>query len=308
MTELNREKEISKLKADRQANEDELRLLFSFAKEVAFTRNVDVLLDQVVGQAAKVLRAEAASLLLMNHETLQLDFKVVKGQNSEAIRNLDIHLRPGEGLAGWVAASHQPAIVNNAEDDPRFKPEVDWLTGFHTRNLIAVPMMAQGKLIGVIEVVNRLDKKDFTEHDVEFLGSVAWLAAMAFDNAQTYHALEYSRDQLTNIVESMPGGFIGVDMKSRITHCNLRAQEILALPPNAVGQRFTQILAEQPGAVEAITRAFSENQGNKRQIFHSTTPFRGRRQIGYSTLMIRSRHGELQGVGILFQDITDFAS
>lgn len=294
------------MKAEWKGNLDELHLLFSIAKEISFTRNLDLLLDQIVGRVAQVMRAEAASLLLMNADTMQLDFKIVKGQRSDALRNLNIHLRPGEGLAGWVMATNQYAISNKPSEDARFKNEIDRMTGFQTRNLLAVPMRGEGGAIGVIEVVNRLEGKDFTEHDAQFLGSVAWLAAMAIENAQMYAALERSGEHLVDILENLPGGFVGVDMKGVLTKCNARALEIFGLARNMIGQRYTQALAPQPEAVKAIELAFAENQGTKRQQFYISTPRMGRRQIGYSTLTIRNRAGETEGIGLLFQDITEF--
>lgn len=302
----NFEHELTAMKAEWKENLDELHLLFSIAKEISFTRNLDLLLDQIVGRVAQVMRAEAASLLLMNTDTMQLDFKIVKGQRSEALRNLDIHLRPGEGLAGWVMATNQYAISNKPSEDARFKYEIDRMTSFETRNLLAVPMRGEGGALGVIEVINRLEGKDFTEHDAQFLGSVAWLSAMAIENAQMYSMLERSEGHMVDILENLPGGYIGVDMKGLVTKCNARALEVFGLPRNLIGQKYTQALAAQPDAVKAIERAFVENQGTKRQQFYITSSRMDRRQIGYSTLAVRNRAGETEGIGLLFQDITEF--
>ncbi len=305
VTPYNLDDELKNLKAQWRENLDELHLLFALAKEIAFTRNTDLLLDQVVERTAHMMRAEAASLLLMNHETFRLDFKVVKGRSSDAIRNLDIHLRPGEGLAGWVAASGRRVIVNRPQEDPRFMAEVDRLTGFRTRNLIAAPLAAQGKNLGVIEVINRLDGMDFTDHDAAFLEAIADLAALAFENARASQDQESSRARLMSVLESLPGGFIGVDMRKNVTDCNPRAVEILGLPAGVMGQRYTRALASHPVLVEAIDQAFTENQGAQRKTMAVLAPGKGRRSVGYSTLLIRDPEGQTRGVGVLFQDITD---
>ncbi len=297
--------ELKKLKQEWKNRLDELHILFSLAKEICFTRSVDLLLDQLVTRAAEVIKSEGVSLFLMNPETWMLDFAIVKGQNSNALRNMDIHLRPGEGVAGWVAAHKQSVIVNSPKDDPRFKADVDWMTGFQTRNLMATPMMAHGRILGVIELINRLDQDGFTEEDADFLSSIAWLATMALDNAQTYQSLEKSEDYVNNILNGLSGGFVGVDMRNRITHCNYRALEILGLTKDVVGVRYSTALAGQDAMIQAIEAAFVSSQGVKRHNFTIHTPGKGNRLIGYSTLIIRDKRNVQQGVGVQFQDITD---
>lgn len=297
--------ELKKLKQEWKNRLDELHILFSLAKEICFTRSVDLLLEQLVMRAAEVIKSEGVSLFLMNPETWLLDFAIVKGQNSNALRNLDIHLRPGEGVAGWVAAHKESVIVNSPKDDPRFKADVDWMTGFQTRNLMAMPLMARGKILGVIELINRLDQDGFTDEDAEFLNSIAWLATMALDNAQNFQSLEKSEDYMNNILNGLSGGFVGVDMRNRITHFNARGMEILGLTKDVIGVRYTTALAGQESMIQAIEAAFVSGQGVKRHSFTINVPGKGGRRIGYSTLIIRDKRNVHQGVGVQFQDITD---
>jgi PAS domain S-box-containing protein len=130
---------------------------------------------------------------------------------------------------------------------------------------------------------------------------------MALDNAQTYQALEASQGYLANILESLPGGFIGVNAKNRITHCNSRAMEIFGFSSDLIGQHYSSALAGFPGLIHAIEATSADNQGAKRQVFTAQLPYKGLRQIGYSTLIIHDKHGHSQGIGISFQDITEFA-
>ena len=68
---------------------------------------------------------------------------------------LDLHLAPGQGIAGWVARHGTSVIVPDARQDPRFFPEIDAQTGFCTTSLAAVPLWVRGKIIGVLKVVNK---------------------------------------------------------------------------------------------------------------------------------------------------------
>jgi PAS domain S-box-containing protein len=302
----NFEQELARLKSAWKDRLDDLHVLFSLAQEIGFARNVDLLLDQLVTRTAQILQAEAASLFLMNPDTGALDFGVVKGQKSEVLRNLSIHLRPGEGFAGWAAAHGKYVVSNKPREDSRFKQEVDWLIGFQTNNLVAIPLMARGKTLGVIEVINRLGAKDFTEQDIKLVESISWLATMALENAQAYQSTEAAQHYLANILESLPGGFISINKRYRVTHCNSRALDILGLTRDVIGQRYTVALSSQPAMIQALESAMSDNQGATRQSLTASTP-KGRRQLGYSTLLIRDNQGNVEGFGIQFQDITDFA-
>ncbi|HOW27397.1 MAG TPA: GAF domain-containing protein [Elusimicrobiota bacterium] len=303
------EDELRALRNQWKENLDQLHLLYALSKEIVFARDLDLLFDHAVMRAAQVLKAEAASLYLLNQEDWTLDFTIVKGQSSEAIRNLNIHLRPGEGVAGWVAANGKSVISNNPIEDSRFKQDVDLMTGFQTRHIVAAPLIAQGKTLGVIQVLNKHDRKGFTEQDATFLESIAWLVAMALDNAQTYAALQASQDYQINILENLPGGFIGMDVKGRITHCNTRATEILGIfRDTCVGHHFKHCLTTIPVLMGALEKALEENKGVIRQSGDVLLPWKGRCTLGYSTLIIRDRRGETQGIGIIFQDITGVAS
>ncbi len=85
----------------------------------------------------------------------------------------------GEGLAGWVASTRKPVIIQEVQQDNRFFKEADHYTGFLTRNLLCVPIAYGEELLGVIEVLNSKDKPCFDADDQEILDSFAHLAGVA---------------------------------------------------------------------------------------------------------------------------------
>jgi signal transduction histidine kinase len=122
---------------------------------------------------------------------------------------LNLRVRPGQGVVGWVAQNGKSTIVPSAPDDPHFFPDIDEQTGFRTLSLLAVPLWVRDKVIGVLEAVNKLDRDfvprqedlvpeqwdlvprqgDFDERDVTLLETLATSAAIAIDNAQLIKAL-----------------------------------------------------------------------------------------------------------------------
>ncbi len=148
--------------------------------------------------ATQLMKAEAGSLLLTNEGKNQLYFEVALGDREEDIKMITLNL--GEGIAGRVAQSGKPLIVNHPEKDPHFLQEVDQRTEFKTRNLICVPVKIKEKVIGVLEAINKKEKKDFDEEDLYLFTSLADQVAIALDNARLYQELD---GMFFQIVESL---------------------------------------------------------------------------------------------------------
>ena len=81
-------------------------------------------------------------------------------------------------------------IVNSPDKDPRFFKGVDGKTGYKTRNMICVPVKTKGKVIGVLEAINKKGKRGFNQEDLSLFASLADLVAIALDNARLYQELE----------------------------------------------------------------------------------------------------------------------
>ena len=125
--------------------------------------------------------ADDGSLLLIDEETDELVFVLVHGAVQETLPGYRFDRQ--QGIAGWVAEHVEPAIVNNVRSDARFLPELDERSGFVTRSLMAVPLAARGRVLGVIEVLNKRSGKNFTDDDASLLSILATLSASALDYA-----------------------------------------------------------------------------------------------------------------------------
>lgn len=108
---------------------------------------------------------------------------------------LGVQLRPGEGVAGWVAQSKEAAIVPDAAADPRFAHHIDRNTGFQTHSIMAAPLRLGEGVIGVVEVVNKQDG-GFDTDDLAFTQTLAASAAIAIHNATLVEALKHRTEDL----------------------------------------------------------------------------------------------------------------
>src|SRR5262245_60599698 len=98
-------------------------------------------LKSVMQLAAEVVKAEASSLLLLDQAKQELYFDVALGDAGESVKQ--IRLKVGEGIAGWVAKTRKPLVVNDVSKDKRFTGKVDKAAKFKTRSLLAVPLINQ---------------------------------------------------------------------------------------------------------------------------------------------------------------------
>jgi len=143
---------------------------------------LDELLGRLVALAAEVAQAEAASLFRLDSSTEELVFDVVAGPKREALTHRRLPL--GVGVAGWVARYSTAVAVSDVREDERFYPLFDEELGFETRSLLAVPMFLRGRLVGVLEVVNKEKGAAFSNEDELVLSAFANQAAVAIENAR----------------------------------------------------------------------------------------------------------------------------
>jgi len=141
--------------------------------------NTDILtlLDQILQAALDSIQAEDGSLLLVDEETKELSFVVVHGQVRTKLVGHRISL--GVGIAGWVAQHGESLVIGNVQTDPRFSPQIDQAYQFKTRSMICVPILFNGRVLGVIQALNKSNRKEFVSGDMVMLNVVAQLAATA---------------------------------------------------------------------------------------------------------------------------------
>lgn len=180
----------------------ELSTLNVIAKTLNSTLKLKEVLDIIMNRIRELIRAEAWSILMIDEETDELVFEAAAGEGSERLK--DIRLKIGEGIAGWVAKEGRPAIVHDVEGDPRFFNDIDNKTNFRTRSILAVPLISRGRIIGVVEVLNKEGGDKFNEKDLELLNTLADNASIAVENARLYEKLGHLAitDDLTKLRNS----------------------------------------------------------------------------------------------------------
>jgi len=198
------EEEWRQVLAERDALRSRVAVLQSFrdvAHALSLELNLRPLLYMIMDSAADLLGAAASTLLLHDRERHELVFVVVAGGGGLTLQ--ERRMPDDSGIPGWVIANQLPLIVNDAQSDPRVRRDIADSVDFSVTSILAVPLMARGKLVGVLEVLNKRSGGSFTSEDMDALSAFAAQAAIAIENVRLYSDLREERDRLVDAEETI---------------------------------------------------------------------------------------------------------
>lgn len=196
--------ENRRLREQNESFEDRITALYALqdaARSLALELNVPLLLKKILRSAVQVMDATAGSLLLLDPSTDQLVFEVIEGGGGEALSKQRIGR--DQGIAGWVATHCEPVVVDDVTTDDRFYAGIDRVSSFTTNNLLCVPLMSKGEVIGVLQLLNKKSGDLFDEDDVNILNIFASQSAAAIESARLYEAVREERDRVVAVEEDV---------------------------------------------------------------------------------------------------------
>lgn len=183
--------EADKLAMLRRAERDlrELHLLYEIGQSLAVNLDLASLLNDILSRAPRVVGAERCSILMLDEVRNELVLEI-PGETRQYRMPAD------RGIAGWVVTHGVGQIVNDVEQDIRWYDGIGREAEFVTRSILCVPMRIQDRVIGAMQLLNKLDGRPFTEQDMQLLTTLASQAAIAIENARLYQSLKAERDRL----------------------------------------------------------------------------------------------------------------
>jgi len=147
------------------------------------TFEMEGVLKHTMDMIQALMNVEAGSLMLLQGNELRIEVAFNMVVNPDILQTLVIKL--GQGIAGYSAARGEPLLVRNVAESPHFSNIFDSFTRFKTRSALCVPLISQGKVLGVIEILNKKDG-DFNDDDLRLLHSIATTVSIALENARLY--------------------------------------------------------------------------------------------------------------------------
>lgn len=135
------------------------------------------LLRSIVVVARAIFGAKASSVFLHEPETDELVFAAVAGEDEQGL--VGQRMPSSQGIAGWVVSSRTPLVLEDVRSDPRFARSFAERTGFVPKGLMAVPLLHDEEVLGVLQVLDRPERSTFSLREMELLGLFASQAAIA---------------------------------------------------------------------------------------------------------------------------------
>ncbi len=160
----------------------QLAVLNEVGSVITSTLDLEAVLNLIMDKAVELLEVEAGSLVMVDETTGELVFEVTAGPGSADL--VGVRLPPGTGIVGTVVEEGAPVVIKDAQHDDRWYQDLD--AEFITRSIIAAPMISRGRVIGVIELLNRSDMVPFDEDDERLLMAFAADAAISIENARLF--------------------------------------------------------------------------------------------------------------------------
>lgn len=275
---------------------DELASLNRIARTVGSTLDLDQVLREIIGELNQSVRVEAGSVLLLDEARQDLYFVTTLEGGLE--RFLDVRLPIGVGIVGCVAKTGEPALVNDVASDPRFYDKVSSDVGFVTRSILCVPLISRDRIIGVIELLNKVEG-DFDQQDLERLQSISATVAVAIENAGLYEQTEEERSRLDAILTSTADVVIATDAQRRLLLINPAAAQAFHLDPEEhVGKPLGEALAH--GGLRGL---FERAEGRSRPFTDELTLEEGT-TYNVDVSPVRGAGGTILGHVAVMQDIT----
>ena len=149
----------------------------------------DALLQSIVEAAGRIFGAAAASILLVNEQERVLEFRVATGGSNQDLVGRKFPL--DKGIAGYVVMTGQPIAISNVRQDARFNQDFAKSTGYVPNSILATPLLSGEHVIGVMEVLDKIDAASFGMQDMQTLGLFANQAALAIEQSQQMEQIRH---------------------------------------------------------------------------------------------------------------------
>ncbi|XP_056422805.1 cAMP and cAMP-inhibited cGMP 3',5'-cyclic phosphodiesterase 10A isoform X3 [Hyla sarda] len=158
---------------------------------------IDSLLEHIMIYAKNLVNADRCALFQVDHKNKELYsdlFDIGEEDEGKPVfrKTKEIRFSIEKGIAGQVARTGEVLNIPDAYADPRFNREVDLYTGYTTRNILCMPIVSRGSVIGVVQMVNKLSGSAFSKTDENNFKMFAVFCALALHCANMYHRIRHS--------------------------------------------------------------------------------------------------------------------
>lgn len=300
---------VEQATADLERSADDLRrardraeVLYHIARALSVTLDERQVLEQTLSLIAQHIGADRGGIMLVEPNTGRLVFRTTLDRQRTAQQ--PGVLERGQGLAGWVLANREPAIVADTTLDGRWQVRTAY--DAQARAVLAVPILLEREALGVLILIHPAVGHFTTEH-AQIAMAAAGQAAAALAKAQLYRYVSEQSEHLgvvarqreeeaSKLMATLRGIGDGVAVGDRlglIRIINPAAEAILGIRAEAF---LGRPLADLPGVPANIAESAAEDRMQKFQI--------GERTIRAHCAPIGTYKGESLGSVVVYHDLT----
>ncbi len=293
------------LRHERDRQQVEFDIVYDLTYSLTATLSMENIFSQLTDPVRRTLNVEAVSIGLV--EPVSEDIIFVESLLGPMFKGLPpIRLSSGQGIAGQVAQTGEPLIVNNVYRDQRFYARIDQNSGFRTHSILCVPLKVEQRVIGVIEAINKRIG-NFHESDLRLLQAIASPLAAAIENARLHGDVLAEKRRVETIFASMSEGLLTVDAEGRVTATNESLLTLLGTEDadGMQGQRAAEVVnVETSEALEAFMERVRHATGDFPQIACDLIHPDGQEvPVLISGASIKNEAGELEEMILTFSDL-----
>lgn len=214
---MNDTTEIQKLKLAVK----ELSILNDIATAVSTAHDLNQVIELIVHECVNHLNVEQGAIMLLDQTETDDQFHTIVREIDTDTDVVPFHF--GVQLSGWMIKNQMPLLINDFPNDNRFTN----LSGeeFPINSILSVPLKTKGKLIGVLNVFNKISEDGFTPNDQRMLSIIATQSAQAIESARLYdeekslkmieEELNFATDIQTNLLPKLNPQIDGFDIAGK---------------------------------------------------------------------------------------------
>jgi two-component system phosphate regulon sensor histidine kinase PhoR len=260
----------------------ELETLAQLGKTITRHLDLDQALASIVDAAVRLTGAEEGSLMLVDEASGELYMRASKNFDDEFVRTF--RMKVEDTLAGEVIRTGEPILLD-AESPRKIK------SSFLVHSLIFVPLLVEGKIVGLLGVDNRAARLPLHDSDLSLMEALAEYAVIALENARLYEATQAHLHQLETVIQQVEDGVLITDPEGRMLLANRTIRELFGLGNEPLVGRLLKEVLPNPEVQYLFSRRQSGTSTLRRteitlsddRIFNAhLTPIAG---VGYAIVM-----------------------
>ncbi|WP_370650185.1 ATP-binding protein [Oscillochloris sp. ZM17-4] len=305
-----------------QQEKDRLATINEISTEVSSTLDLNTLLNTSLTVLASISQAEHASIMLVEQDDSSLLVTRAVYGVPPSPGNDYIRFPIGSGIAGWVAQQRKGLLVDDIGTDDRWVSIPGGSLRKREGSMIAVPLLMQGEVLGVISISHR-EAGYFQEGHLRMLNACAGPIAIGINNANLFQMISAEAErryelldrqqtessQIEAILQNLADGVIVCDLYGSVLMANQAAGSVLGRPiedlllwnlhdiiTRYLSQRSTELPLD-----ELLSRPFDAHE--QRRIFTSTAKV-GMRMVSMTMGPVLKDDGQMLGALLVVRDIT----